>query len=307
MPDAWDEDTKTVTGDQVDAARRLSSGRRDRAYVIVIAGPNVGEMFKLDDVQVVGRGANAQVRLSDSEISRNHARLVLEAGGVFVEDLKSTNGTFVNGDPITYRELEDGDKIQVGTTTILKFSYHADLDEEFQRHMYDAALRDSLTGSYNQKYFLDRLESELAFAERHKFHLALVLFDIAHFKRVNDAHGHPAGDAVLRELAAGVLESVRKEDVFARYGGEEFAVLSRGLDTAGAVRFGERLRGWVEGHIFAPEGTPIPVTVSVGVVSFPDSPIQDPAAFLKTADEALYRAKGLGRNRVCAPRDFQFR
>lgn len=307
MPDTWDEDTKNVTGEQVDAARRMAPGRRDRAYVIVIAGPNVGEMFKLEDKQTVGRGANAEVRLSDTEISRSHAQLVLEAGGVFVEDLKSTNGTFVNGEPITYRELADGDKIQVGTTTILKFSYHDDLDEEFQRRMYDAALRDALTGSYNHKYFLDRLESELAFAGRHKFHLALVLFDIDHFKRVNDQHGHPAGDAVLRELAAGILESVRKEDVFARYGGEEFALLSRGLDTAAAVRFGDRLRAWVEGHAFVHEGTRIPVTVSVGVVSFPDAPLADPAVFLKTADEALYRAKGLGRNKVCAPRDFQFR
>lgn len=294
--DDWGEES-TMVGNK-EALAKLFQSRRDRAYVIVIAGPNVGEMFKIDDVADIGRGSNVKVRLTDTEISRRHARLVSEDGQIFVEDLQSTNGTFVNGQPVRRRQLGDGDKIQVGTTTILKFSYHDDLDEQFQKRMFDAALRDGLTGAFNKKYFLDRLESELAYALRHRSPLALVLFDLDHFKRVNDNYGHLAGDYVLKTLSEGVLQSVRKEDVFARYGGEEFAMLSRGLDADAALRFAERLRGWVEAHPFIHEGQRLPVTTSLGVVAVPGVEPADGRDFISMADKALYAAKAGGRNRA---------
>ena len=89
--------------------------------------------------------------------------------------------------------------------------------------MYEAALRDDLTKAYNKKYFLDRLETEIAYARRHQAHLSLLMFDVDHFKRVNDTHGHLAGDYVLAKLAKVASTTVRAGDVFARYGGEEFA------------------------------------------------------------------------------------
>lgn len=294
--DDWGEES-TMVGNK-EALVKLFQSRRDRAYVIVIAGPNVGEMFKIDGVADIGRGSNVKVRLTDTEISRRHARLVSEDGQIFVEDLQSTNGTFVNGEPVERRMLGDGDKIQVGTTTILKFSYHDDLDEQFQKRMFDAALRDGLTGAFNKKYFLDRLESELAYALRHRSPLALVLFDLDHFKRVNDNYGHLAGDYVLKTLSEGVLQSVRKEDVFARYGGEEFAMLSRGLDVDAALRFAERLRAWVEAHPFVHEGQRLPVTTSLGVVAVPGVEPADGREFISMADKALYAAKAGGRNRA---------
>ena len=194
----WDdEETKTVVGGR-DAILAAVVGpkavSRDRAYVIVIAGPNVGEMFKVSGLTEVGRGQTVGIRIHDTEISRRHARLTVEGDRVLVEDLGSTNGTFVNGQPIDKVALSDGDKIQVGTTTILKFSYHDDLDEQFQRHMYEAALRDGLTGAYNKKYLSDRMESELAYAARHRSPLSLVIFDLDHFKKINDTYGHLAGD-----------------------------------------------------------------------------------------------------------------
>ncbi|MEM1414528.1 MAG: GGDEF domain-containing protein [Myxococcota bacterium] len=305
MPDDWEDETATMVGDHASLARKLATSSRDRAYVVVIAGPNVGEMFRIDADQVIGRGADVGVLLMDTEISRRHAKLSVDGDAIAVEDLGSTNGTFVNGEPITRRELRDGDKIQVGTTTILKFSYHDDLDEKFQRRMYDAALRDSMTGAFNKQYFIDRLDAELAYAVRHASPLALVLFDIDHFKKVNDTHGHPAGDYVLKTLSKGILDSVRKEDVFARYGGEEFALLSRGIDLPGAIRFGERLRAWVEGFPFEFEGQRIPVTVSLGIVARPEAGVTDPPAFLQLADDALYAAKRGGRNQVGVPESLQ--
>jgi len=297
VTDEWDDEA-TVVGNKEVARKLLSAVTRDRAYVIVIAGPNVGEMFKVDGTADIGRGQSVKIRLTDTEISRRHARLITKGGKVYVEDLGSTNGTFVNGQPVSTRELVDGDKIQVGTTTILKFSHGDDLDEEFQRRMYDAALRDGLTGAYNKKYFRERLDAELAFSLRHRAPLSLVLFDLDHFKRINDTYGHPAGDYVLKTLAEGILASVRREDVFARYGGEEFAILSRGLSTRDAALFGERLRAWVQSYPFVFEDQRLPVTISVGVAAVPDADVSESEALVRCADEALYAAKRGGRNQV---------
>ena len=300
MGDWEEEETKTLVGDRdaLAAFIQKKKGDRDRAYVIVIAGPNVGEMFAVDGVSEIGRGSGVEIRIHDSEISRRHARLVVKNDSVVVEDLGSTNGTFVNGQPIETQPLADGDKIQVGTTTILKFSYHDDLDEQFQRQMYEAALRDGLTGAYNKKYLLDRLETELAFANRHGSKLALVIFDLDHFKSINDTYGHLAGDYVLRNMAEGILATVRKEDVFARYGGEEFVVMSRGIDYEGTLLFADRLREWVERYPFEWEGTRLPVTTSLGVATIPGVKADTPAELIQHADDALYRAKEGGRNRV---------
>ena len=273
--------------------------KRDRAYLVVLAGASVGEMYKVEgDKTVIGRGQKAQVRLLDDGISREHAQVVVEANRIFLEDLGSTNGTFCNGLKVDRRELCDGDKILVGSTTILKFTYHDNLDEIFQKQMYESALRDGLTKAFNKKYFTDRLESELTFAIRHQSPLVLVMFDIDHFKKVNDTHGHQAGDLVLSELSTLLTSALRAEDVFARYGGEEFAVICRGTDLTQASIVGERMRKAVETHRFTFEGTPIPVTISVGIAGMPDPAVKDATDLVARADKALYQSKHGGRNRV---------
>jgi diguanylate cyclase (GGDEF)-like protein len=273
--------------------------KRDRAYLVVLAGASVGEMYKVEgDKTVIGRGQKAQVRLLDDGISREHAQVVIEGSRIFLEDLGSTNGTFCNGLKVDRRELADGDKILVGSTTILKFTYHDNLDEIFQKQMYESALRDGLTKAFNKKYFTDRLESELTFALRHQSPLVLVMFDIDHFKKVNDTHGHQAGDLVLSELSTLLTAALRAEDVFARYGGEEFAVICRGTDLTQARIVGERMRKAVETHRFTFEGTLIPVTISIGIAGMPDPAVKDATDLVARADKALYQSKHGGRNRV---------
>ena len=273
--------------------------KRDRAYLVVLAGASVGEMYKVEgDKTVIGRGQKAQVRLLDDGISREHAQVVVEGNRIFLEDLGSTNGTFCNGLKVDRRELADGDKILVGSTTILKFTYHDNLDEIFQKQMYESALRDGLTKAFNKKYFTDRLESELTFAIRHQSPLVLVMFDIDHFKKVNDTHGHQAGDLVLSELSTLLTSALRAEDVFARYGGEEFAVICRGTDLTQAQVVGERIRKAVETHRFTFEGTHIPVTISIGIAGMPDPAVKDATDLVARADKALYQSKHGGRNRV---------
>ena len=199
-------------------------------------GASVGEMYKIEgEKTVIGRGQKAQIRLLDDGISREHAQLVIEGEPRRPAGPRARpTAPSATASRSIASELVDGDKILVGSTTILKFTYHDNLDEIFQKQMYESALRDGLTKAFNKKYFTDRLESEFTFATRHASPLALVLFDIDHFKKVNDTHGHQAGDHVLSELSTLLTGALRAEDVFARYGGEEFAVICRGSDAAQA-------------------------------------------------------------------------
>lgn len=292
----WEEETKIAPKD---GQGQPPAADRDRAYLIVLAGTAVGEMYKLSALRtIIGRGQNADIQVLDDGISRRHAEIVHDGRQILIRDLQSTNGTYCNGNRIEQHVLCDGDKIQVGSTTILKFTFHDSLDESFQRQMYESALRDGLTQLYNKKYFADRLDSEFAYAQRHRSPLSLVLFDIDHFKRINDTHGHLAGDYALAELARVVSETVRQEDIFARYGGEEFAVICRGTDLPGAKTFGERIRRRVESQPFVYDGNRLQITVSVGVAELPKSGMNDPNELVGAADDALYQAKKQGRNRV---------
>ncbi len=272
---------------------------RDRAYLIVLTGEGVGSMFRIEGESVIGRSASTTIRLNDDGVSRRHARLLQKGTQVILEDLKSANGTFVNDEQVSgERILKDGDKIRIGSTTILKFSYHDDLEESFQQRMYEAALYDSLTKAFNKKHLLERLPAELAYAKRHNSPLSMLMFDVDHFKKVNDNFGHVAGDYVLARLGKLTQSAIRTEDIFARYGGEEFAIVSRGVDLAKAGMFAERLRLLVETTEFDHDGTRIPVTISIGVAALPEIMVNEALELIAAADSALYIAKRSGRNRV---------
>ncbi|MBN1652727.1 MAG: GGDEF domain-containing protein [Deltaproteobacteria bacterium] len=294
--DEWE--TKTVISDKKPVG--IKSG--NRAYLILLAGNSVGEMFALKQVQVLGRGQQADLRIRGDGISRQHARIITTDSEVLLEDLGSTNGTYVNGRRITRVALKDGDKIQVGNSIILKFTYHDDLEEDFQRQMYDSASRDGLTRVFNKRYFLDHLDTELGYARRHDSPLSLLLFDLDHFKKTNDTFGHPAGDYVLITVTKIVVSAIRREDVFARYGGEEFVILSRNTDLDSAYRVAERIRKSVEEYAFQYDGKPMRITVSIGIAGLPNKEVKVAEHLLVAADQALYEAKNTGRNKTVVNR-----
>ena len=295
----WEEDdleqTRVTSGPVVSSAAGLG-GRS--AYVITITGPDSGRIHKLDGAHTFGRSVRADVRLDDDSISRFHVKFSCVGENVVVEDLRSANGTFVNGERIEMRKLKDGDKIRIGETTILKFSIQDKLDEQFQNQLYRAALHDDLTGAFNKKYLMQQLNKEFRFAVRHRAPLSLIMFDIDHFKKFNDTYGHVAGDQILKQLSERVSEGLRSEDLFARYGGEEFAILARGINGRGGALLGERLCLTIASHGFPVASQALKVTISVGVAELRHDDMTHPVALIEAADAALYRAKHGGRNRV---------
>lgn len=271
------------------------------AYLIVLSGRAVGQMFKLAQGEhVLGRSTEADIRLDDEGVSRLHAKMRRRTDGtVEVSDLDSTNGTYVNGAQIRHFTLSDGDRIQIGSVTILKFSYQDSLEEQFQQQLYESATRDPLTQAYNKRFFGEQLEKDFSHAQRHQLPLSLVMLDVDHFKLINDNHGHPAGDHVLQRLSATVMASLRTEDAFCRVGGEEFAVIMRDCTEAEAMQLAERLRRLVASTQFVYGGKTLPVTVSLGVASFDAARHPDHPALIEESDRCLYEAKRRGRNRAC--------
>jgi diguanylate cyclase (GGDEF)-like protein len=292
------KDTVVLDNDKLAAAKHAADQAK-RASVVVLAGDRMGEMFPLNDGRTsIGRGLQADVRINDEGISRTHAIVECEDGNYYLSDAGSTNGTFANGDRVDRYPLQEGDKIQIGASSVLKFTYHDDLDEDFQRSLYESALRDRLTGIFNRGYFNNRLESDVAFALRHGKPLSLVIFDIDHFKKINDTYGHLVGDAVLAQLAQRVTGTTRSEDIFARYGGEEFVLICRDVDAIRASRAAYRIMDLVSSAAFELDGKSYDVSVSVGVADL--SMLREPSAkaLVEAADAALYIAKRNGRARV---------
>lgn len=275
--------------------------RKTPHLIVLHSTAQVGKTFKLSGTQILGR-KNADIVIEDAGVSRHHARLsVLPSGdGVLVEDLGSTNGTYLNFTRVTRAELHDGDKLQVGNLTVLKLAYQDAFDEEVQKNLYESATRDHLTGLYNKKYLVDVLAKEFAYATRHKVPLSLLMLDIDHFKQVNDTYGHPAGDAVLARVGRRIAEIVRIEDAVARFGGEEFTVLLRETATKDAVICAERIRLGLDATRIQFQSFSLKATVSVGVATLIDGSVTSPEQLLALADAQLYRAKEGGRNRVCS-------
>jgi len=273
---------------------------QSKACLIVVAGRNVGQILPLrKNKLVLGRAADCDLMIEDPGISRRHASLVCTPeDAAQIIDLDSTNGTYVNGKRILTQNLSDGDKIQLGPNTIFKFSYQDQIEEQFQRRLYQNATQDGLTQLYNRKYFLDRLTTDFNHALRHGRPLSAALIDVDHFKSINDTHGHLAGDFVLRRLADALLDATRDEDLVARWGGEEFAIIYRDADRARATICGERVRRLVEKTRFTYQDKTIPVTVSIGIATLDGNNLLDVEQLMRTADEYLYLAKRNGRNRI---------
>lgn len=269
------------------------------------AGPLLGRRYPLPDHPArVGRTDDCEVRLDDNAASRRHAELTPGPCGYAVADLGSTNGTYVNDDRVEgARWLRDGDYLKVGGA-IFRYLAGGNVEADYHEELYRLTVLDGLTRVHNRRALDEFLDREAARTRRYGRPLSVLLFDVDRFKAINDGHGHPCGDFVLRALADRVRPLVRAEDLLARYGGEEFALALVEADHGAALAAGERVRAAVAAEPFAWEGVSVRVTVSVGVATSDGSGDGGPAVLLKAADDRLYEAKRGGRNRVVGDPDF---
>jgi two-component system cell cycle response regulator len=273
--------------------------------LILIAHPDnecLGSRTRLEvgSTLTIGRDTTCEIAFPEvPSLSRAHARVRYSEDGVVVEDLGSTNGTFVNDRRVSDGIfLASGDRIQFGA---LHFKYYRERDVEAAYHeaIHQLVTQDGLTEIANRRKFNEELSREFARAVRHERPLAVIVFDIDSFKHINDTMGHLCGDFVLKRLARICGRRLRPEQVFARMGGDEFAILSPETRLDGVRILAERLRASIEGHRFETDMVPdsFPVTCSFGCAEMTESMASEDQ-LIDAADKALYTAKRTGRNRV---------
>ena len=290
-----------------------ASARERHPALVFLRGELLAAPIPLERAEVtLGRALEADVRVNDARASRMHARITVEHDAAKGEtryrlrDLGSTNGTLLNGEPVTDAYLQDGDKLTVGEQ-LLRFDLLDDIDREYQRQIHRLLAHDELTGLLTSKSFFSELRREAARSETEARPFCVLMMDIDHFKAVNDTHGHLVGSQTLEEVGALITGALRAGDVAARFGGEEFAAFLLNADCAQGLVAAERVRAAIEEHHFPAvrrgasggAGETLRITISLGVASFPDD-ARDPIELVELADTALYRAKNLGCNRVVA-------
>lgn len=295
MPE-HDEKTRVT---KIQTLPSFAERRNDCLVVIYTKEPALlGKRFVLEHSPTrIGRGADNQIILDGDSVSRRHAHLKRRKHEWCLVDDDSTNGTYLN-DELAMRAtiLTNGDRLKIGST-IFKFLSGADVESQYHEEIYRMTIVDGLTQVHNKRYFFDALEREVVRARRHGRDLSVLMFDIDHFKQVNDKHGHLAGDFILKELVRVVEGRIRRDEILARYGGEEFAIVLPETNLEGALSLGESIRHRVFSTRFNFQGEIIPISISLGAASLVDSD-RNAAELIQRADEQLYSAKRGGRNQV---------
>ncbi|MBS0212843.1 MAG: GGDEF domain-containing protein [Proteobacteria bacterium] len=279
----------------VEATRPLGGVARPR--LVVVSGLLLGLQVELGEQPVlVGRAADCGISIQQPGVSRNHCRIWREADAYWIEDLGSTNHTYLNGQMVHRAQLRDGDQISVGGNAI-KFFLGTSLEASYHSELIDLAIYDSLTGFHNRRHFCAVLDEELG-KTAGIAPLSLLMLDLDHFKRINDQHGHLAGDHVLGMVARVVRERTPAGLPIGRLGGEEFAIALPGSDLHAATALAETLRAAVAATPVETSGQVLTITVSIGIAQT-SADIANRSSLFKHADDQLYRAKQEGRNRVC--------
>jgi diguanylate cyclase (GGDEF)-like protein len=264
--------------------------------LIVVSGVFLGHQLEIgSEPVVIGRAVEATLSLPHPSVSRSHCRVWAEDERFFIEDLGSTNKTYLNGQSVMRAELSDGDQIGVGNHA-LKFFRGASPEARYHQELIDLAVHDGLTGFFNRRHFRMLLDEQVERA-RGGVHLAVLIVDLDHFKQINDHFGHLVGDQVIASVSQVIRDLSHSSCQHGRLGGEEFAVALPEATEDEACRFAEQIRAGIAQHRFEIRGAPHEITASVGVAIWA-APMASSADLLRLADERLYRAKANGRNRV---------
>jgi diguanylate cyclase (GGDEF)-like protein len=294
-----DDATLVITDIKAALAASDKEAESKPACLLVVGGELNGSIFDLTDGDnTIGRNPDCEIPLDFQGISRKHFKINVNNDVIRLTDLGSSNGTFVNNHKVDGDlELKKGDMIKIGSMA-LKFLPKGDTERLTYDKLQEDANTDGLTKCYNKMYFNNKLDLEVKKSKVTGNPLSLVIFDLDHFKHLNDNYGHDAGDYVLAEKADLLRDNgIRKGDTFARYGGEEFVVLLPNTNLKQAFEIAERLRKLVETHEFIYDGKKLPVTASIGVADYRQG-VNTGTDLFKRADSAVYKSKDAGRNQV---------
>ena len=292
----------TIVITDIQAALRSADLEAQNYHACFIAegGDLNGTMFDLPEGQEItfGRSTDNTHVLEFEGISRRHMKVSFKEAQAMVEDFGSANGTFHNNQKVEAAvALKKGSIVKMGSVA-LRFIPKGDPERLTFEKLQKQANCDGLTGAYNKTYVMGKLDLEVRKSKASGLPLSLAVFDLDHFKKLNDGFGHDAGDYVLKELS-GIIgkNGVRADDIFARYGGEEFVILFPKTNLKQSFDIANRLRKLVEEHHFMYENKRLPVTTSIGVADY-RAGVQSGTELFKRADSALYKSKQEGRNRV---------
>lgn len=280
----------------------LSERQRRLPCLVQFSGSDLGRPFFIEsDINVVGRDIRSDILVDEVGVSRKHCQILNTSRGVVIEDMGSANGTYVNNRKIRGpATLKDGCMITLGKAQF-KFFSAGNVEQMFYDKVYREKTIDEKTKVFNDKFLATTLKTEMSLAKAYKRDLALIMYDLDHFKKVNDTFGHKFGDEVLKVTAEIVSDVIRKNDVFCRYGGEEFVIILRQTKIETAMKLAERIRKNVSYHVFYPEQKKEAVnhvqTISMGVAKY-STRYKTNGDFIKAVDKRLYEAKRRGRNCV---------
>lgn len=281
---------------------RESRGQREFLPTLqVVAGREMLRFITIPEGQeiVLGRGQDADLVLDDPSISRRHALISYDSPGrLLIQDLGSTNGISVNGYAVRRSLLRPGDSIELGAVSLRldlltpdELSHLGRVQEKLE-----SAGTDPLTGLRNRTWLAEELPRVLDRLDETERTVSGIFFDVDHFKQINDAHGHPVGDEVLRTIGKIALVEVRDQDVCVRYGGEEIFVVLPRTDAEAAGHVAERIRLAMVKHDWQRTADGLVVTASFGVAERERG--ESAESWIARADKAMYAAKDAGRNAV---------
>jgi two-component system cell cycle response regulator len=279
----------------------IARAQRKQAALVVLQGSEseIGTHVMLDRSVTVGRDPKIELPLQDEGISRRHCRIFFdkEKSSFFLEDLDSTNGTLLNGKRVKEaKRLEAGDRIYLGAC-VVKFTFSDALEVGYHAQMDVLVGTDDLTGLIAKRRFDAAYVRAVEDAKQMRMPVAVMMLDLDGLKAINDTHGHPVGAHTIAEVGKIIGQVVSPHGAACRFGGDEFAAFLPGLGKRGGKEVGETIRSLVAGHRYEKDGVVVRPTISIGVSAFPDDGTTADV-LLRKADEALYRAKKTGRDRV---------
>ena len=303
-----EDKTIIASFDQV-SAFKTEARRNQPSCLVQYNGEHLGKRFAVDkNINIAGRSPQAAIFIDEPSVSRKHAKIFSVNDQVTIEDLSSSNGTYINDQKIQQKTvINNGDMVRLGAI-LLKFFSASNMDNIVHDKIYQMVTIDPGTGVYNKRYLQDTIKSEFKLSKSYHQDLSIIYYDLDFFKKVNDNLGHEAGDQVLKESAQIVKSQLRKQDILCRFGGEEFIIILPATKEKLAMQVAEKIRAFIERHTFlikqkATNGELKTIkhkqTVSLGVAGL-TTEIKNPENLLSIADSRLYKSKHTGRNKVTA-------